>query len=192
MKPEISRKADNIVKVRQEQAFKWLYSHLVSDSEAGLSYEAIRWDNLSTAILECIMPLIVKLLDDQKLVIKRDEFLEKLAGPDIVAVFNKVPLLKHIETLKDQEKKDEETVRQQKLPWANRNQPPTKNKYRRNFEDFKVEMSLVPTSDKTPVNTATSHMQTKTRAKLLNTLKQRPNTMILPGRNSRTTQSVYN
>ena len=62
------------------------------------------WDQIPTEVLACIMPLLIKMREDTSLTFFKEDFVAKLSGIEIVAVYNKVPLLKILETMREEEK----------------------------------------------------------------------------------------
>jgi len=62
-KPQISKKADSILKGRQEQAFEWLFTR-ATNGETVLTNETLRWDLIPTEVLACMMPMLMKMRED--------------------------------------------------------------------------------------------------------------------------------
>ena len=62
-KPQISKKADEILRQKQEGAYKWLYQRVAGAADAKVSYATFKFDLVPPETLECFMPLLIKLRD---------------------------------------------------------------------------------------------------------------------------------
>lgn len=114
-KPSITKKADDILRSKQDTLYSWLYDQIKPADQQNLTYDTFKFEVIATEILECIMPLVVKLKDideaedsvdsdeeDVKVNVssqgmKRQQFIAKLQEAEIVPVYLKVKLLKAVE-----------------------------------------------------------------------------------------------
>ena len=59
------------------------------------------WDFIPIEVLTYIMPLLIKMREDASLSFSKDKFVAKLSGIEVVAVYNKVPLLKILDVMRE-------------------------------------------------------------------------------------------
>ena len=91
----------------------WLYEKIAPLDGSGLTFEKIRFEQVPIDLLEFIMPILIQmhsevdededlnvaLRGEEKKVVKeitKQQFVDKMANSDLIAVFNKAPLLKKI------------------------------------------------------------------------------------------------